>query len=213
MPIVAAGDICEVVFRGQIYGQRTLSVFHYQIFTVIPATDYNSEMAALLNTIDASDMPTKYAACAGTDFLLDRITAQIVSPIRRVRKDKAVTYPGTGGTSTGATNLASVITKETDIVTKRTAPFAMKGGVGSVHIPDPPADRFLSGVFEPAQLTAMDDFAVQMVGTKVGGVGNNWVPVLWHRNVQPQPSADIVQTYVVQGTVRVERRRTVGLGI
>lgn len=206
---VLLGDILEVGFEGTIYSQKVLSVFHYRV-DVAPTviTDSILSQASVLNEIKATgaqDKVTKYLACISNNYTLDRITAQYIYPARYRR---SFLYSGAAATRVGAANTANtsaVITK----LTRR----AGKSFRGSLHLPGIVNSDYSSGTILAPLNNLMVILASDLINplTEPGGGAGIWNPIIFHRNA-PGSFAEIWNDYAIQQTLRIMRRRTVGVG-
>lgn len=205
MPIVSAGDVYEVTFRGSLDGQLILNTFHYGCSVVggIPTpTTFAAAMDASISA--AGGLASKFLACCPAAYVLNFIDYQDVAPVRYVKNTIAHGTGGTSGQDASTANLAGTVTRRGDL--------ARRSNIGSLHVPYPNLDPGASGGLTSAALnTALNALALSMTLTLVlgGGVGTI-TPVLWKRPLATSV-VPITQAFA-QRTLRVMRRRTVGVG-
>lgn len=191
----------QVVINSALNGQAILNVLHYRFNGTAP--DYTLAMASL------------NAAIKGTGGIIDNLLscmsneAQIVSiwsqPIYPVRY-RAVPEPvGGNGLTLGEAmpqNVAAVLTKQSE--------SAERWGIGSFHIGGIARDSVTGGNINVGLTTPMNVLGLQLTQSFEDGEFQ-FTPILW------SPRTPARQTpwnlFKVQRTVRVMRRRTVGVGI
>jgi hypothetical protein len=202
-------SILEVGIRGRANSQVLLTILHYRVSVVAGTSDTIQEQVNFLNAINATganSLVNPYLAAVSNQYTMDEITAQFVAATRLRRSTQVV---GTAGSLAGNVNAQNVAA----VITKRTA-FGGRKQLGSVHLGGLPDSSFVLGMVSAAQLALMTTLATALNQTVTPVVGaGSYVPVLWHRNDAVQPSSDRVTDHTPQTTLRVMRRRTVGLGI
>jgi len=208
MPVIDAADIIQVTINGDLVGQQCLSVLHYAVTTVSGAPQEQLDVFTALDTYwrGAGKLFATYGACTPTDWSSQTRRYQAIQPVRRVA---AVISTGiTGGAlgAAGTANVAGVVTKKGDL--------GLRKDIGSVHIPGPPpGDNAANGLWGAPQRTLLAAFGVQLIASAtvaVGGVNYTVSPVIYHRDQPLNPTP--ITAFANQSTVRVVRRRTVGVG-
>lgn len=202
--MAAIGDVMLLSFSGSWHGQRVLNTFYYAITGIVGAPTNAAFQAAFDTAISAGgNLQAKFLACCPVSYTLTERWIQTVAPLRLVKTINASGSPGSSAAPSTTANLAAVITRKGGV--------ANRHNIGSLHVPYGNADfGMANGIIGGVQKVAMDALAAQMTQVvTVGGLGTV-TPVLWFKpsilNVAP-----IIQANT-QTTVRVMRRRTVGVG-
>jgi len=209
MKTVNVGDTIEVIMEGRSAGQATLNVFHYQITAApIGGFDWNG-YADQLNVQfgNPGGFIEKYLACCSNEFTLRTLRVQAIRAVRYSYEnfDKA-DEPGTVAEESLPPNDAIVITKRNDGTGRHSR--------GSFHMPGVPRTFVSNGDITAAGLAAYTAFAqeaFQVLQLTVLSGTVDLTPVIFNRS-NPLTSQQWNQ-FIVQHTSRVQRRRTVGLGI
>lgn len=203
------GDaIIEVVFRGILFGQTTMSVMHYRVAAQAPAgVSVQAEMAQLadiFNDDTVGELKGLYRAVCPNAYTMTQVSVQPVYPLRYRKTVRATNSAGIGGDSTTA-NVQAAITLTTD--------FAGRNQIGGIH-PPCPTSMASGGILDGDYVNALGDLGQSLI-TPVSNVGleSSYQLVIWHRGIQPPLSYTGVTGYIPQTEARVMRRRTVGLGI
>lgn len=191
-----------------------INVFHYRVVTVDSSPDYFFNMDAFLDDIHLGVFKTSFLAAVPSEYTLDNIFGQKVSPTRQVFRYVAEGATGSGGASNPTQNVNAVITKQTARVSNHTTGIITnRGGTGEVHLPGIPDAMAAGGVITAPYAITLDALAGDMLSNVTWGTTGEAVPCLWHRKYQPQPSSDDLIGATPKVEVRVMRRRTVGRGI
>lgn len=200
--VVPVGGIIEVTVEGRANNQVTLSVLHYRLIAAAGVPDGDAAAQALLNELNNPlDLIGAYAACCSNHFELVAISAQWIHPTRFHRNDQNSLIPN--GQRAGdmlPPNVSAAITKLADEATRH--------GRGTLHMPGVPAPEVLDGLVQANQLIRYDTLGVQIKKVRQAGT---MVPILFNR-LAPTQSVVITATRSEE-TSRVNRRRTVGVGI
>lgn len=207
---VGSGAILEVTIDQTSNSQILLNIFHYRLITTPSTTVDGDDVTGLLATTilgGGVQLPVNLRALCPTNWRWNSWRTQWIHPTRYTR----VSYDagaGTGGVLSTNTpqNLALTMTKR--------AVEANRHGIGSLHFGGLTSGDFLNGEITAAGQTKMEligDAIDQVVDVSAVPNAVSLTPILFNRN-SPASSLNWVE-YVVQNTVRVERRRTVGLGI
>lgn len=209
MATVNVGDVLEVTYQMTLYGQRLLTVLHYKVTTApTVVTDPLLSQADVLNEIKnggAQDRVTVYRNCVSNNLNFDALTAQYVYPGRWRRSTLNINVAGSVSGSAGSANIAAVIEKTTDL--------AGKANRGSVHVPGIQNGQYSNGLIGTTlnnNLVLLADKLITTINESGAGAGV-WKPIIFHRRF-PATTSQIWNSYTIQQTVRVMRRRTVGVG-
>lgn len=199
---VPNGGILEVSIKGKFELQTFLSVFHYRITAAGGTADGDAAINAadaILNV--AGGFVDAYADALHADAILEDVIYQWIHPKRYHRVRKApVTLTGHVAGTKMPPNVSGPITKKSVTATRHSR--------GTLHMPAVPASFVIGGTISNAGQIAYNNFALLVVST---GALLGYEPVLFNR-LSPGLSEAIVEAYS-ETTSRVQRRRTVGLGI
>lgn len=200
--VLQGGSIVEVSIVGELFGQRTLSVFHYKYTSGVNLADGKPVMdllAAILN--DAGELVDEYANVVSNSLLIRQLVIQKIHPAPRIRRYVYTPAFGIGQVQSPAMtpNVAVAITKTADEATRH--------GVGTLHLPAVPFAAYDDGEIAAASIPAYDNLLSVLKSPLDTGL---WVPVLFNK-ANPAASLEITET-TLQTTLRTMRRRTVGVG-
>lgn len=203
---IVPNDMCEITTFARYKGQQILSVFHYRYIAAQPG-NVVAEFSALYEAVvsNANSLLSKIRACQVDDVIYDKVRMQIIYPLRRPYDDKITVSNGTRiNVDPAPPNVAAVINKQTDI--------QQRGRTGSLHIAGMNSEDQANGVWTAAYITALTAVANAIpVDIPGAGVNATWTPYTWSRSQPGQPA--VIIGALPMSTVRVMRRRTVGVGI
>lgn len=194
---------CDVV--GSLFGQQIISTFAYRI--IIESTDADPIAASTswANQWQAGAVSpyTAFLNCCPPQYTANQIRVQKIRPVRFSPGVAAVADVGQDLNNTENTNSSAVIT--------RAASLSGRRFVGSLHLPGLAAGNMDNGSVALGFLIKMGTLASRMLNDFTDLVGaTKGVPVLVHKTGLPADSA--LTRAITQQTVRVMRRRTVGVG-
>lgn len=205
MGVMTVGDQVVVTVVGDYLGQVTMNTYPFIVSSVLVGTTQADAFSALNISLDAAgSLFSRQRGCAPQNWTLVEAWIQTIRPTRYRKFIFANGGIGTFVDQDGLTaNLQASIERYADVTGKHDQ--------GAVRIPigtDPTS--ILNGSVTPALKTALLALATQMELNQVTGgctflpitgvVSSNWAPLR------------VIGTSV-KNTVRVIRRRTVGLGI
>lgn len=196
------GSLLEATVKGSLAGQVTMSVFHYKLTNTFGVPDGEATINSFHTEWGGNfDFFGAYKECCSNELTFTELVYQWIYPIRYRRVTKPlVGQAGTIVETSEPPNVAQVVTK----VGER----AGRHYVGTVHIPGLPKANNGNGLLVEQQLTLLTTFGGLVATAAQNGT---LVPVIFNRS-QPQDSPRIIDAFP-QSTVRIMRRRTVGLGI
>lgn len=210
MADISIGDVAQLTAVGLCASQTVLNTWFYRCVSLGSSlgTSVTTAMEELITKIEGTvgGLGDKFIALMPTNYTLVRHTAQVVSPVRYTKVFGAVVNTaGDSGAICSTANIAAVITRRGDLATRK--------DVGSLHLVYPDAlTEATTGIINAGYLSAMDDLCLQMKATLTLAPSTLvWEPILFHRTGTPNYSK--VTYCFAQNTIRVMRRRTVGLGI
>lgn len=202
----AAGSVFTLTVVGSQNGQTTLNVLHYRAVDTADTTDYVSFCGGL-NTefCAAGQMRDKWLACCGEEWEMKALWVQAVYPTRLVKQVFAYTGKvGTGGAECYPQNVAAVIDKTTQ--------YASRWGRGSLHLAGTVLGADTGGVWDVDYVSTLAELAGRMLQQIGDGPINPGVkPIIWSPKT-PTRYPDLLDAQP-RTTIRVMRRRTVGVGI
>lgn len=185
------------------FGQTLINTTHWQTsLTTVP--DYFAELTSAITfcRTNALGWINLLVPCLGTNIELNMVTAQPVYP-QRLRPVRVFDGRlGTGGADCNAQNLAAVIHKISDI--------AARWGQGSMHVGGLPTTFYAGGLITTAGITQLTPLAGVLPRQFMGTLAT-YFPSLWNATT-PTRATPFTHSDIAT-TVRVMRRRTVGVGI
>lgn len=204
---VSANTVWLCTLRGTLHGQTILNTHHlvYNGSGTIP--DYEALANQFLSNqvTNNTQFWFQFAGCVSTDFIANEMTMQPIYPNRY----NAATLSMAG--STGFLSGEALPPNVSATITKRSV-NATRWGRGSNHLAGVRLQDTSGGRWDAGQLVLLDGYADFISGQwAAGGSFLNFRPVLWNRT-NPGRITDVTSASA-QPTTRVERRRTVGLGI
>lgn len=199
---VADGSILEVTIQGRHNDQTVLSLFHYRLVGSLGLPDGE----AAIDTFDAEfqaagGIADQYVACCSNEYLSTRIHYQWIYNLRYHKKD----FAGRNGDGKIAVpahpqNVGSAITKWNNRASRHSR--------GTLHMPAVPQTFTTAGRLNGVGLLTYQTLATLLNQTLVTGTME---PVLLNK---ANPSLSLlIDGATVEETSRINRRRTVGLGI
>lgn len=205
MPNVNNDAILEVVIRSRLAAQRQMTVLHFRITEMsAPADQFN-----ILETIDdrlaaADGIYDAIANVSGNDCEFDEVQLQWVHPFRYAyRRFASMPLIGQYDGACFPPNVAATITKK--------GVEAGRHSLGSVHLPNVPSGSVNEGLFVAPVFDLYTTLATRLKTPYTLATTGVITPVIYNK-LAPAASKT-VETTVFQPEVRVQRRRTVGLGI
>jgi hypothetical protein len=202
---VSVGDVAEVSIRGKIDGQRTITVLHYRVDT-LPGASYDGP--TLLDQLvqdleDASSLFSNYKALCCAVWSLETVRAQWISAIRYAYKNYP-SYAGPGG------NLNDCMPANVSVAIERKSIFAGRGGYGTTHFPAVAVNKITGSEVNAADQIGYRNWGLTTCSNSNPATGVQLIPVLFKRSAPA--TGNVPSTAVVQPTIRIMRRRTVGVG-
>jgi hypothetical protein len=199
--------IIEAAYVGECNGQTVMNIFHYRVETQSSIADVGAEVLVFrqaFGSLGGGSMLAAYLLCMPTNYTLTRVTAQPIYPTRYRRNTQGNEVAGTGSAAALTSNLQASITLTTDLAGRN-----QNGGKRLLL----PGDGFLDGNLVDAQFDALGTLGAAMILPVTAGSGGGiYNACLFHRPPSVGQYTDITG-FIVQRSVRVMRRRTVGLGI
>lgn len=204
----AVGQVYMVTSFGRLNGQTIINTFHYRLTEVatVPLTVWEMYEALMEDLSAPDDLFDKLLDAVSTSFVQEKVRVQLLYPTRRMFRD----FDGNGGGTRVGTalpqNVAASIGRKGDGIGRT--------GIGRVQIAGLIESDNNAGNLSAGAITVLQPLANQ-IGTSLAldGGGGLADPVIFSSPPQGNPNYVVISQTQVQNTVRVMRRRTVGLGI
>lgn len=209
IPEIAAGNIVQVTIESQALGQTLLNVLHYRAKIALAGQDYFLVMSNLAEAIGES--PTagivpKMLPLMGANTSVANIYCQRIAPVRSPFLKTLVDMPGSHVEDCDASNLAAVITKRGDV--------SGRGRSGTFHLGGLGNTVYGHGFITPGSLTLLEELADKMNDPQLTSGGSSvFEPIIYNPGGGSPGTGNEIVFCGPSNTVRVMRRRTVGLGI
>lgn len=211
MAVAAVGDLWELIYDYIYAGQHTLFTLHYKLDSLSgTAPTLAAFIAAFRAEIDGlGDISQQLAACYVDEASNGLLSFQKIWPARYLKSSSAAGYPD--GTNDGYAavmppNVAMALTLRADFAGPHFRGTKHLGCMGDNFI----TDGFISAAGQTAQ-AALGNVLITTVSFVASGTTCSLSPVILNR---AGPSTSPTITNYIRGTTsRVQRRRTVGLGI
>jgi hypothetical protein len=200
------GDVAEVRFIYTQNSQKLLNVFHYRVSIAGTADNGVVESKDFLNwlTSDPTNWPTYWQAKANNQCTMYQIDIQKIYPSRLPYINKSVSITGS--------SLAAPFPQNVQLSVTKIGSVANRHGVGHTEVPAIDQNVSNNGSITEAGatwLTNLGDWLTRSLNTGVAA-DPTFTPILLTRS---NPSlSQTIQTFRIQATSRVARRRTVRVG-
>lgn len=207
MAAVAVNDVISVIQVGNMFDQRILSTYAYQVFNLAGGAVTTSDLATALNTQLSAPgelLQLVRNACP-SDYNHVETWYQRIAPTRVVRD----VFTGTGVGTNGAANVSNVAA-----VVERRGDLANRKNISCLHVPMADiAANVVAGYVTAAmtsKLVAIGAKLITSYNLTVGAATVVLVPCIYNKG--SVPNCSYITRYYAQPTSRVMRRRTVGVG-
>lgn len=215
---VSQNSVCQLTYKGTLFNQVVMNTFHYRLEQsggiVADGAAFLDDFFEVLNIPDGfNTLLMKTWSQAIVNVTVDM---QWIDVDRFVKKEQVVVGAGNAAWVTAVTNLAATIELRGDMADKR--------GRGIKHLPGIGGTAVNAGKLEPAVVAAVRNFGeIAIIPVVVAQRTMN--PIIFGRArpgytkpdgtvMPPLPkSYRPITAFSVPDTVRVMRRRTVGVGI
>lgn len=200
---VDIGAVLAISIEGRQDNQQVITTLHYRLLDNSLGDGRAAALAMMSNLQQGGDLFDAYKAC-----LCDAVTdltmyAQWVTP-QRFAYVVSPEAPAMGviGTAPLPANVAQVVTRRGEEANRRS--------ISTLHLPGVPVAAVVGGILDGAQKALLQDFADIACDANILVGGATLQPCAFTR-LAPDTSKLLVEGFP-QDTVRVMRRRTVGLG-
>lgn len=207
---VAVGDIWLITAYGSAFNQTILNTFHYRQRALAPGNTETTIEDIILNNISAGGggaglLENALLPCVPPQYTLHAWWVQKVNPVRVRKREQSRNVAGQFADNARNVNTAISITKQTALSGRRQQGRVQLGPVGIL------ATTQDQGVLQANMVAPLTAFANVLNDPLSGDLGITILdPILYHKG--QVPNFDVVTTAFFQNTVRVMRRRTVGVG-
>jgi len=186
---------------GKLFGQRTITTFHYK-WTAADAVTELSELQA--EDLISAQLIALYRSVTTTDWQANYTRVFCVNPTSLYT---SYVKPLSG---TGTVEPPTLPPANAAVITRR-AFFRGPAGRGRVYLPAVASEYSEEGLVTAAGITLYTTLAEAMIEViEVGDPLGELTPVLWNTSTYV---ASTVDAFTVQPVLRVQRRREIGVGI
>lgn len=214
---IASNSVVQLTVRSKLFNQTVINTFHWrwEVGTV-PITDGASALDDLEGELEANAWRDSYQAMLAPQCLNGVADLQWIHPTRYQKRSYVFFPAGSNPLDTTVTNLAAALEFRADIATRRAQ--------STKHIPSVGGLTTVGGLLNNGFLGTMDDFRVVHM-LPIALLAGTFRPIIYgrarpaytdsHGVVHPAlPVSTLpITTSESKDTVRVMRRRTVGVGI
>lgn len=207
IPKIVVNDIVQVVIESRVNEQRCLNVLHYRCDAMDVALTYAEALDQLMTRVGgaAPSVVAYMVAAMGSNASVEQIRAQRVSPRRDIYLAQSIGTAGTGTPTVQLSNVAGVITKQTEL--------AGRGRAGSFHLAGLPIGAYTNGSLTVAAVNQLQTLATEIQANLTIGEAVKWTSGTFSPQAPLAERFHAIFEAFPQTTARVMRRRTVGLGI
>lgn len=200
-------DIFEVRLNMRMHGQKLLNVFHYRANNVSgdpTVSAVSSNLESTLTVVGPGGLIPFYKNASSLVLDFEYLDIQMIYPVRQAYERYMIDETGVKNDAPLPQNVQASIKKSTN--------EPGRTGIGRMEVAGLTINDCEDGLLLPAYKLEVLSIG-QALAEKVlveGSTGYELLPTLLHRTT---PLTDTPWTnYTVQDTVRVARRRTVGVG-
>lgn len=209
IPPIGANDIVQTVIETNVLGQTCLNVLYYKAHRSLSEITYQEAMDLLNQSVRASTtsgIVPEMVKVMGANATVTRVRSQRVSPRRDIYVTLASPIDGELPNLVAASNVSAVISKQGEIVGR--------GRTGSFHVPGLSPSTYGLGYMTDPAMASLSDLADKLNDPQVVDGGDFiFHPGMWNPALGPADNWNPSIATTPQRTLRVMRRRTVGVGI
>lgn len=202
MYTILNNSIASITFRGKLFDQRVMTTHHYYYSGVTQADGRGWLLARLNAMLAAGKLYALWRGALSQSVINMEVVGQWIQNqrYRPIVVSPVVTVGSRGDAN--APNAAMVVTLTSDL--------AGRHGVGNKHLPGVPYAEVTAGVLSAGQLAANGNYAFEATQQYDDGAGNVLTPCIYNR-ASPNLSR-VITGYIVNDSIRTERRRTLRVG-
>lgn len=202
---LAVNDRVQVSIWGLCFNQRIILSHWYKVTQVNgdPRTVTQDLLAIIAKLKDGgpADIVTPYLACLATQYIPQTIRVQKITTPRSAYQSANIAAGTPEGQDATVANDSAVLTLRTD--------RAGRSQISNKHIGPVPDAASAAGLVTNAWRAKLAVLGVALLSEVTFGETGSMVPVVPH----PNGSADQLVGQIIGETSRVQRRRTVGIGV
>lgn len=211
MSTLATNDVVEVTQFGRMSGQVIMNVYHYvyEGTAITTPAAYNTEMTQVINAwrTNVWNHPAGIRASTMADYVLTAVRAQKVAPVRSWFVESQYNEAGQN-----AILLGGPLPQNVHLTMTLRGNRTGRGVQGSKRFTGLGASQQVGGVWDPAVTAQWALVGARIALELPGSLGfSNFYPIIW--NARSPGLRNKVRQVAIQSTTRIDRRRTVGLGI
>jgi len=208
-PPIAADDIVEARFYFEQNGSVLMNVFHYRATAMTDPIDYEAALdyAASELAEDLTLYPQTWKNEASDTCTMYKIEVQRIFPTRTYHISKVFDLPGQVSEA-----VAPALPQNVQLSLTKVTSESGRGRTGRIEVPGATIDSVESGRLSAEGLTWMTAVATavqQNVGLEDLNPSTLTPIVLYGFAPAGSPEVELIR---IQDTVRISRRRTVGVG-
>lgn len=204
-----SGDIIELRINYVMNGQRLMNVFHYKAVEVSADLDYEAGLGYALEQLAGQPnlWPAMWAELASDQCEIYRMDLQRIFPTRSYHIQRLGTIPGIVPPST-----SEPLPQNVQLSMTKVSEETGRGRTGRVEVPGGVNSAIEDGRLSTAGVNYMEDLALalQQNVQLEALLPSTLTPVILY-GFAPAGSPELTLVRI-QDTVRVSRRRTVGVG-
>lgn len=190
--------------EGKLFGQQVINTFAYRKTDPTTNPDGKQTITDLLAALTGpGTLVQEWANCMSISVVDLVVTGQMIAPARYT-KVFAAGVPASGAVGDEA------LTPNTAVVITRRGELANRRNLGNIHVPGVPFSYQSEGEVTEVAFAQYAELAGKMTEIINLADDQQFTPVIFNRE-QPSLSPPAVST-IVQRTIRVMDRRTVGRG-
>jgi len=209
IPPIVSGDIVQAVIRYRCENQVMMNVLHYRARVGVADAEYFAimdELGEALSLSEATGIVTQMLPLLGPNVKVEEIQCQRIFPNRSPYLSYSVLAFGTHADDCDALNVSAVITKRGE--------KAGRGKAGTFHLGGIASTTYALGQMTTASRTLLLALADKINDPQLTAGGDSlFEAVIFDADGTVGTNYNPIVSCVPQSTLRVVRRRTVGLGI
>lgn len=201
---VAPNDVCMCQMFSTYLGEQIIYTFHYYLSDATGYPDGPAAIRSLATSFNNAIWTNHIKNLSNGFFNLRYTKVQIVHPTLRVFEDVIVNENGDHATG-------DPLPPNTAFTIARRGSIAGRGRNSSLHLAGWSTDQLDTGGIDAGVIISLNALADEMKNERITLIGPTvWKPIIWGK-LYPAARNEI-RSAAANPQVRVQRRRTVGLG-
>jgi hypothetical protein len=201
---LAPNDVCMCQMFSTYLGEQIIYTFHYYLSDATGYPDGPAAIRSLANKFFEMTWTNNLKVFTNGFFTFQYVKVQIVHPTLRVFEDVIVNENGQHATG-------DPLPPNTAFTIARRGSIAGRGRNSSLHLAGWSTDQLDTGGIDDGVIVQLNGLASAMVNELTTVVGpTTWKPIIWGK-LYPTARNEL-RSAAANPYVRVQRRRTVGLG-